>query len=118
MTKEFKNFLLDLHNKVRSKAANGKIAKNLGTATRMATIQWDDNLAMMAQNNAKKCTMHHSECANTPEFKEVGQNVGFEAMWGEYLDDKEVARKVMNAWVSEFHKVTPQIIKSNPDHDG
>lgn len=118
MTEEFQNYLLDLHNTARSEAARGKLGYKFGKATRMATVQWDPTLAKFAQNNAKKCSMHHSECLNTPEFKKVGQNVGFQAHFDDYLNDKDVARMVMNAWIAEYKKATPESIHSNPDNDG
>jgi Cysteine-rich secretory protein family len=114
MTDEFKEFLLDLHNKARSQAATGKLGYHFGKATRMATIQWDSTLAKFAQNNAKKCTMHHSDCLNTPEYKKVGQNVGFRSHFNEFLDEKEVATSVMKGWISEYKKATPESIRSTP----
>lgn len=118
MTDDLKDFILDLHNSARSQTARGKSVSGAGTATRMVTMKWDPTLAQLAMINAKKCTMHHSDCLNTPEFKMVGQNVGFQANFDDFLDNKEVAKMVITPWVDEYKQTTLESIKSNPDNNG
>lgn len=115
MTDELKSFILDLHNTARSKIARGKLSCGTDGSTRMATMQWDKTLARLARNNAKKCTMHHSECLNTPEFKFAGQNCGYMCGSDDYMDDKEVVRKVFSMWVGEYKQATSESIVTNPE---
>jgi hypothetical protein len=120
MTDDMKDFILDLHNKARSVTARGQLVCDgeLPPATRMATVQWDDTLADLAEMNAMKCTMHHSDCMNTPEFKQAGQNVGIQSTTGEFPDDKEAAKMIFTPWFEEYKLTSREAIKSNPEYDG
>lgn len=118
MTDNFKSFILDLHNTARSKTARGKMGCGLGAATRMVTMEWDPTLARLALNNVKKCSMHHSTCVNTPEFKNAGQNVGFQSSSFEFMDNKDVAKLVISQWVDEYQQATTESIRTNPDNNG
>lgn len=56
MSQDFKKQILDTHNKWRNTVASGK-ANGLPSASRMATIRWDEELAKLAELNIKKCKL-------------------------------------------------------------
>lgn len=61
-----KNALVDVHNKYRNEIALGNIP-NYSSATNMATMQWDNDLANLCSLNVRQCDMVHdkSECTVT-----------------------------------------------------
>lgn len=61
-----KQQIVDLHNELRQQQASG-LTPGLDTAARMATIQWDDNLAYVAYLNAATCKYGHDGCRNLRE---------------------------------------------------
>lgn len=51
-------------NKQRNQQALGQ-TPNYEPATRMATLRWDDELAMFAELRARTCHYAHDACINT-----------------------------------------------------
>ncbi|CAG9810783.1 unnamed protein product [Chironomus riparius] len=72
-----KKKILDLHNRYRNRIANGD-ESGFSSAAKMATLEWDDDLADYAGLNVRRCRDEH-DCHNTPEMKYSGQNLFFEA---------------------------------------
>jgi Cysteine-rich secretory protein family len=64
LTPERKAAILKLHNTKRSMIASGQL-NGFGKAVQMPQLQWDEQLAYLAQLNAKKCVLAHDECHNT-----------------------------------------------------
>lgn len=64
ITPELQNRILEIQNKVRNQQAMGK-TPNYGPAVRMSTLVWDDELAKMAEFNARLCKYGHDPCRNT-----------------------------------------------------
>lgn len=52
MKEEYKNALVDVHNKYRNSIALGEI-EHYGPAVRMAKMHWDNDLAYTAQFNVR-----------------------------------------------------------------
>lgn len=50
------------------------------------TLEWDDELAYLAELNAKTCKIEHDLCRNTANFPYAGQNLAL----GYLLDDHTV----------------------------
>ncbi|KFM79245.1 Venom allergen 5, partial [Stegodyphus mimosarum] len=75
-----KYLILDLHNKYRSKVAQGleKRAGGLPQASNMMQLFWDKELEAVATNWAKQCIYKHdcSDCRKVENFA-VGQNIGY-----------------------------------------
>lgn len=44
-------------------------------ATRMATLQWDQELASFAELNVKRCALVNDHCRNSEQFRNVAQVV-------------------------------------------
>ncbi|KAH8345733.1 hypothetical protein KR067_002423, partial [Drosophila pandora] len=66
--------IIKLHNERRNRLANGK-ETSLPRAARMATMQWSNELADLAEFNAKMCKAQHDDCHNTQTFPNSGQNI-------------------------------------------
>jgi Cysteine-rich secretory protein family len=117
MTQERIDMIVEEHNHRRSQLATGKIG-DFGTASRMATIQWDPELAMLAELNAKKCKKVHSPCRNTPEYKQSGQNLGMASSSHAYHNNNEIIKHFLEVWFDEYKLVTESMIKSAPGPGG
>ena len=65
---------LDEHNRLRSRVAVG--STNHPSAANMMELQWDDELAVLAQRHADQCSFVHdcSDCRRVARFR-VGQNL-------------------------------------------
>ncbi|XP_054730468.1 antigen 5 like allergen Cul n 1-like [Anastrepha obliqua] len=78
LTQENKNFIVNAHNTKRDLVAGGHT--QLEMACRMATMQWDDELAYLAALNVRRCEITHDACRNTKAFKYSGQNLAMIAL--------------------------------------
>jgi Cysteine-rich secretory protein family len=115
MTHEIIDAIVDYHNTCRSKIATGTIyGGEFGTAKRMATIQWDSELAKLAEINSKTCRMAHSSCVNTPEYKMVGENLYIKERMPKFEDDLTLMKIGMKAWFTEYKQVSQDEIKQAP----
>jgi len=74
LTPAEKQEVVDTHNNLRSRVAMG--ATNQPAAADMLELQWDEELAVVAQRHADQCQVGHdcNQCRRVPRFK-VGQNV-------------------------------------------
>ncbi|XP_064469599.1 CRISP/Allergen/PR-1-like [Ornithodoros turicata] len=71
-----KRTILDLHNSYRSVLANGE-QRGMPSASNMMELEWDNDLAAVAQAHANHCVMQHdcNECRAIDKFPSVGQNI-------------------------------------------
>ncbi|KAJ8914607.1 hypothetical protein NQ315_017312 [Exocentrus adspersus] len=78
-----KRYILDIHNDIRNHVASGQETKgvlgNQPPAADMLLLEWDEELAEIAQRWADQCisvnaTVQHDRCRKTERF-EVGQNI-------------------------------------------
>lgn len=74
--------ILDAHNMFRSKIANGVVKRGKyggpqPPAADMEQMEWDEELAIVAQRHADQCKFAHdcSQCRKIKRFKAVGQNL-------------------------------------------
>ncbi|XP_055843801.1 antigen 5 like allergen Cul n 1-like [Episyrphus balteatus] len=74
LSPKIKQIILNKHNEYRNKLALGGVP-HFPSATRMATMRWNDELEFMASLNVKSCTGTHDTCRNTRNFKHSGQNI-------------------------------------------
>ncbi|XP_073845834.1 venom allergen-1-like [Musca autumnalis] len=103
-TTEQQDYLLHLHNVVRNKVAGNQT--KCESASRMATMQWDPELAEYAVLNAMRCDKQHDFCHTTKEFKYPGQNIGW-YRWSQskYPNLESVLDKLVNDWYREEENV-------------
>ena len=72
---ENKNAILNLHNKLRARVANGE-ESGQPKAANMNKLIWSDELAKIAQRWADQCPSHHDVNRKSPDFpSEPGQNL-------------------------------------------
>lgn len=78
LTPSDKDNIVNIHNHIRSRVANGEeMVRNgipLPTASNMMEMTWDDELAKIAQRWADQCRFQHDKCRNSERFH-VGQNI-------------------------------------------
>lgn len=58
----------------RNDIASGSV-DGFGPATRMASVQWSDELAALAEINTQQCEMEHDKCRATGTFLKCSSNV-------------------------------------------
>jgi len=98
LTRAEKQEALEQHNRLRSRVAVG--STNQPSAADMMELQWDDELASVAQRHADQCWFGHdcSDCRRVPRFK-VGQNI-YRAK--DYKYEAPQWRQVIDSWFSEI----------------
>ena len=95
-----KQVLLDAHNEKRNLIAGGGAPKH-GAACRMATMEWDNELAQIASLNVRQCQMAHDQCRNTDAFKYSGQNLAWFGYTGMATDHAKNLRNSVKGWYDE-----------------
>ncbi|XP_058058844.1 antigen 5 like allergen Cul n 1-like [Anopheles bellator] len=102
MDASLKELILKLHNSLRSELASGKM-EGFAPAQRMAVLEWDDELALLAEYNARSCLYSRDECRNTGRYRNVGQNIGRKSRPGNGTIDLERAiSDLTNKWWQEY----------------
>ncbi|XP_055608802.1 antigen 5 like allergen Cul n 1-like [Uranotaenia lowii] len=114
MTDEYKQLIMDAHNKYRSELANGKVGW-LPKAAAMPTLTWDDDLAETAQMNANRCVRGHDICHNTEKYLNSGQNLARIATEADSIDIKEWIPKFVTMWWDERHDVNANMVSTMYD---
>ncbi|XP_064470478.1 CRISP/Allergen/PR-1-like isoform X2 [Ornithodoros turicata] len=73
---EMKQYILKLHNHYRNLMALGH-EQDMPPASDMMEMEWDDDLAELAQAHANQCVFDHDcgDCRRLPQFSSVGQNL-------------------------------------------
>ncbi|KAL7737678.1 hypothetical protein ACLKA6_006078 [Drosophila palustris] len=69
-----RNMILNALNDYRDRIARGDLM-GFKPATRMATLQWDPELASFAELNVKRCALVNDHCRNSEQFRNVAQVV-------------------------------------------
>ncbi|KAM7349965.1 venom allergen-1-like [Cochliomyia hominivorax] len=113
ITDDLKQVLVNAHNAKRNFIAGGSDSKH-NAACRMATMEWDDELAQVATFNVKQCEMKHDKCRNTDAFKYSGQNLAWMGFFG-LLNVAERLNEVVEMWYSEVKDSKQAYIDSYPN---
>lgn len=107
---EYKSLLVRKHNEKRNYIAGGNDA-NHKAACRMATMQWDDELAYLAQLNVLQCAMKHDSCHNTDAFKYSGQNLAWQATSSQQINVANLLENSVQMWYNEVDNSNSGIIE-------
>lgn len=62
---------------------------------------WNNELAELAELNAKSCKFSHDECRNTEKFQYAGQNIELLQVSDYFNSPKEVIENSINFWYEE-----------------
>uniref|UniRef100_A0A1I8NBD2 Venom allergen-1 n=1 Tax=Musca domestica TaxID=7370 RepID=A0A1I8NBD2_MUSDO len=102
-------------NKKRNFIAGGGDS-NHSPACRMATMEWDDELAKLAELNVKQCEMEHDDCHNTQSFPVSGQNLA----WMTYFGTPHIPSLIdgsIQMWYDELKDSSMKYIRSYHQHE-
>ncbi|XP_061397351.1 antigen 5 like allergen Cul n 1-like [Musca vetustissima] len=112
ITPTIQDVIVSGHNEKRNFIAGGGDANHL-SACRMATMQWNTELASMAELNVRKCTMQHDKCRNTNTFLYSGQNLITIGYYGK-ANVTRMFEKAMNVWYDEVKYSNMDFIQKYP----
>ncbi|XP_049880630.1 uncharacterized protein LOC126377050 isoform X2 [Pectinophora gossypiella] len=113
-TKQLRHFVTHYINRRRQRVAAGservRGGVHLPRPELMMQVEWDRELAVLAQRLADQCSFIHDDCRATVRYPYAGQNVG-EVKWrrSSESDQQNAARairRVFDAWWGERRRVT------------
>uniref|UniRef100_T1DPC1 CAP-Lyc-1 n=1 Tax=Lychas buchari TaxID=1330406 RepID=T1DPC1_9SCOR len=112
VTLDERDTILELHNSIRNEIALGKDAsgKRLPHAGNMLEMEWDEELAQVAQKLADRCIFNHDcdECRKVENF-DVGQNL-YTATVTATKPPHPSWKDAIQAWYSEVHRFSNDLI--------
>jgi len=103
VTDKEKKIIVNKHNQLRRKIAKGKDnVSNMPKAANMMELEWDEELAKIAQGWANQCFYEHDDCRQTSDgcYNSVGQNIAVRGV-SRSKDAKVDWNEVVEAWYSE-----------------
>jgi len=110
-----KDAIVDKHNELRSKVANGQESQGVGggqpKAANMRKLVWNDELADVAQRWVDQCTNGHDKNRRTETYSHVGQNWAWRGSW-KLEDQAELATKMVGWWYDEVKDITQKAVNS------
>uniref|UniRef100_A0A1I8PAQ2 SCP domain-containing protein n=1 Tax=Stomoxys calcitrans TaxID=35570 RepID=A0A1I8PAQ2_STOCA len=108
----YRKLILHEHNNRRNFVASG-LLPGYYPAARMATLRWDEELAFLADLNARTCVVDHDHCRNSFRFRNVGQNlVGIARPKFEFQNITEILLKDIWLWYREHSVINSNFITS------
>ncbi|XP_017091526.2 antigen 5 like allergen Cul n 1 [Drosophila bipectinata] len=116
LTQKDKDSMVQIHNTLRNKWASGQ-GKIQRKACKMGTMDWDEELARLAELNVKSCQMEHDSCHNTQEFLQSGQNLFMVGYFGsgDPVTVQDILNEGFNEWTDEDVAVTEEDFNKFPD---
>jgi len=105
--------ILDIHNSKRSIVGLGQVS-HLKSASRLATVKYNPELASLALLNVKQCAMKHDACRNTPQFKSSGQNLFYLSTKPRAAAIATALNQMGNSWYNENADTTQAYIDKYP----
>ncbi|KAH8271863.1 hypothetical protein KR044_008411 [Drosophila immigrans] len=115
MTTRRRQLLLDMHNLVRDKVAEGGV-EGYAPASQMPMLKWDKELEHMAELHAKRCRFAHDKCRNTPRFKFSGQNIGYFWIGRDFKSHSRRMKTFVLDWFKEYKDANQSYIDSYHSH--
>ncbi|XP_054268662.1 scoloptoxin SSD43-like [Macrosteles quadrilineatus] len=110
LTAEDKRVILDKHNELRRKIANGE-QKGFSKAANMMQLAWNPELEMIAQRFINSCGVDgdHDKCRNLKDNTPVGQNSANSVMT-EGDTKATVLEKMVESWYDPLEKLTDNTV--------
>ncbi|XP_050553907.1 uncharacterized protein LOC118270485 [Spodoptera frugiperda] len=115
-TNDLKHFITHYLNRRRQRIAAGnervRGGVHLPKPQIMMLVEWDRELALLAQRLADQCHFVHDDCRATVRYPYAGQTVG-EVRWRRSSESDELSaqraiRRVLDAWWGERRRVQPK----------
>lgn len=106
VTSEEIKTILDEHNRLRARVANGQEKRGLNgeqpPSSNMRRLVWDNELANIAQAHANQCIFEHDcpKCRKTDRFS-VGQNLFTSSSTARSSPDPPDWKRAINEWYNE-----------------
>lgn len=101
-----KETLLNKHNNLRAKIANGQ-QSGQPSAANMNKLVWSDELAKIAQRWADQCPLYHDQDRRTPDYQhQPGQNIAFS--WSSVHNFDWGLTSKVQSWYDEHAHFPPQ----------
>jgi len=110
-----KDYIVSIHNELRRKVAKGLETRGQNgpqpSAANMRELQWDDELADMAQTHANQCKFQHDSNRNVERFQ-VGQNLAIQFSTGTWTMSSW--ESMINSWYDEVSAMDTSYVSSFP----
>ncbi|XP_017087809.2 antigen 5 like allergen Cul n 1 isoform X1 [Drosophila bipectinata] len=103
--------ILNELNEYRDRIARGDLM-GFSSATRMATLQWDPELASFAELNVKRCALVNDHCRNSEQFRNVAQVVAEGGWQGAASTPDTVANHPDPHTTEEEYHTEDEVIKA------
>ncbi|XP_052899152.1 antigen 5 like allergen Cul n 1-like [Anopheles moucheti] len=113
LSSALRTFIMDEHNLNRSNIALGRIPP-YPRAVKMPTLTWDEELAQLADANARSCNYGHDRCRATDKFPYAGQNIAITQFFGYRFTEKDLIHKFISSWWGEYLDARPEHIAKYP----
>ncbi|KAH8415522.1 hypothetical protein KR222_001636 [Zaprionus bogoriensis] len=106
--------ILNHHNNLRNLLASGKV-DNLPQPDKMATMQWSDELELLATLNVKQCALLYDPCHNTPDYRNSGQSLALQNVSiAVEVPDEDMIKNNIDRWWDQRKNVTREQIENFP----
>ncbi|EDW69821.2 uncharacterized protein [Drosophila virilis] len=98
MTPVLINYILTLHNYLRSSSLLGR-----GAPPKVLPLRWNADLATLAEGNIMQCKVVHDECASV-KYKRSAQNIALSSYTGNLnaRSDNELVKSCLHSWWNEY----------------
>jgi len=110
LTEGEKSMVVDMHNKFRSRVAQGREGRGSPgpqkPASNMLELTWDNELELIGQRWADQCDFGHDTVRGVSRFS-VGQNV-YEA--SDFNEGPIDLKRAVNGWYSEVDNVSNKLV--------
>ncbi|XP_055609929.1 antigen 5 like allergen Cul n 1-like [Uranotaenia lowii] len=109
---KFKDMILEMHNTLRSELASGKM-EGFAAAEKMAILDWDDELARVAEYNVRGCAYSHDDCRSTEKYRFTGQNIARKSKPNNItVEVKRAISDLTNKWWQEYVDTNQTVMDS------
>ncbi|CAH1113368.1 unnamed protein product [Psylliodes chrysocephalus] len=115
LTNEDIRNIVDQHNSLRNKVATGRQTSQ-PSASNMNALNYNRELAYIAQCLTNKCKFAHDKCRKTAKYSWVGQNLFIKWFQGTPGNKKDVIRSAIDSFYNEVKDFNPSWINSYNNH--